>query len=120
MFKHKLIILFVIVVVTLLGSMSMFAKTTEDRKLVSFKVRVENIADATGIMAQDGSRYPFALSPGFFIVSNKSSLIFENGKPAGPQLEAQAEDGNPSLFLKKYLTRIGSLYTGVFNKPLGS
>jgi len=120
MFNQRFIILFVIAVVTLLGSVSIFANNTEDRKPISFKVRVENIADAAGVAAQDGSKYPFALSPGFFIVSNRSSLVFENGKAASRQLEAQAEDGDPSLFLKKYLSRVGSLYANVFNKPIGS
>jgi hypothetical protein len=120
MSKQRFIILFVIAALTVLGNTAIFAKKTEDRKLVSFKVRVENIADATGVTGQDGSKYPFALSPGFFIVSNKNSQIFENGRSAGSELEAQAEDGNPSVFLKKYLTRVGSLYAGVFNKPLGS
>jgi len=120
MFKQRLIILFIAAVMTLVGGSSTFAAGTVEKKEVAFRVRVENIADASGITAQDGSKYPFALSPGFFIVSNKRSPIFESGKSASPQLEAQAEDGNPSLFLKKYLTRVGSVYANVFNKPLGS
>jgi hypothetical protein len=119
MSKQRFIILFIAAAVTLLTSGLVFAKGTGDRKQVSFKVRVENIADAAGISAQDGSKYPFALSPGFYLLSNKKNLIFEDGKKASSQLEAQAEDGNPSLFLKKYLTRLGSINTGVFNIPVG-
>src|SRR4029079_4251662 len=120
MFKQRLIILFIAAVMTLVGGSSTFAAGTVEKKAGAFSARVENTADASGSSAADGSKYPFALSPGFFIVSNKRSPIFESGKSASPQLEAQAEDGNPSLFLKKYLTRVGSVYANVFNKPLGS
>ena len=120
MFEQRFIILLIAIAITFAGGSSIFAKKPDERKLLSFKVRVENTAYAAGVTAQDGSKYPFALSPGFFIVSNKDSQIFENGRPASQQLESQAEDGNPSLFLKKYLTRVCSLCTGIFNKPLGS
>lgn len=120
MFKQRFIIYLAAAVIALAGVGHVLAGGSGEKKQVTFKVRVENIADVAGIAAQDGSKYPFALSPGFFIVSSKDMQIFENGKTASSQLEAQAEDGNPSLFLKKYLTRVGSLYTGVFNTPLGS
>lgn len=120
MFKQKIFSLAAVAVLTLVSGIAVFASGATETKYTVFKIRVENIADAAGIPAQDGSRYPFALSPGFYIVSNKGSQIFVAGKKASPQLEAQAEDGNPSLFFKKYLTRVGSLYSGVFNKPLGS
>jgi len=79
MFKQRLIILFIGAVISLVGSNSTFAVGIIEKKEVAFKVRVENIAEASGITAQDGSKYPFALSPGFFIVSNKRSPIFESG-----------------------------------------
>jgi hypothetical protein len=119
MFKQRFIILFAVAVVALTVISQAFANGSGDKKQTAFKVRVENIADAAGLDAQDGSKYPFALSPGFYIASDKNMLIFENGKPASSQLETQAEDGSPSLFYKKYLTRVGSLYTGVFNTPVG-
>jgi hypothetical protein len=119
MFKQKFIIFAAIVLLSFVGSGLAFGGGTREAKKATFKIRVENIADADGVAAQDGSKYPFALSPGFFIVSNKNSQIFETGKKAAKQLEAQAEDGNPEFFLKKYLSRIGSLYTGIFTKPIG-
>lgn len=120
MFKQRFIILFAVAAVALTGISQAFAGGSGEKKQIAFKVRVENIADAAGVSAQDGSKYPFALSPGFYIVSEKNMQIFENGKAASAQLEAQAEDGNPSLFFKKYLTRVGSLHTGVFNMPIGA
>jgi hypothetical protein len=119
MFKHKFIIFSAIVLLAFVGSGLAFGGGKREPKKATFKVRVENIADADGVAAQDGAKYPFALSPGFFIVSSKNSQIFETGKKAAKQLEAQAEDGNPELFLKKYLSRVGSLYAGIFNKPIG-
>lgn len=120
MFREKLMVLTAIAAITLSFGTAVFATGKGETKETVFKVRVENIADAAGISAQNGSRYPFALSPGFYIVSDRDSQIFSTGKKASPQLEAQAEDGNPSLFFKKYLTRVGSIFTGVFDKPLGS
>ena len=119
MFKHKFVILSAIVLLASVSSGLSFGGGKRAPKKATFKIRVENIADADGIAAQDGSKYPFAISPGFFIVSNKNSQIFETGKKAGKQLESQAEDGNPELFLKKYRSRVGSLFTGIFNKPIG-
>src|SRR5215468_6629587 len=120
MFKQKLFSLVVLVVSTFSLSAFVLAKESSEKKRVEFKVRVENIADNAGLLAQDGSRYPFALSPGFYIVTNKKNDLFTVGKRAGVELERQAEDGNPELFYKKYLTRVGSIYTGIFNKPVGS
>ena len=119
MFKQKFIIFAMTAVLAIAATGTLFGRGNGERKLVKFKVRVENVAERAGIAAQDGSRYPFALSPGFYIISNKSSQIFEDGKPASRQLEAQAEDGNPSLFFKRFVSKVGSLNTGVFNKPAG-
>jgi hypothetical protein len=89
-------------------------------KSVTFKVRVENISDKDGVLAQDGSRYTFALSPGFYILTTRGNKLFTVGKRAGRELESQAEDGNPDLFYKRFLTKVGSINLGVFNKPVDS
>jgi hypothetical protein len=119
MFKQKFIIFSAIVLLAFAGSGLAFGGGKRVPKKATFKIRVENVANVDGVTGQNGSKYPFALSPGFYIVSNKNFQIFETGKKAGRQLEAQAEDGSPEYFLKKYLSRVGSLYTGVFNKPIG-
>lgn len=97
-----------------------FAFAGKGKKQATFKVRIENIASKDGLAAQDGSKYPFALSPGLYVASANKMDIFKDGRKAGPELEAQAEDGNPELFAKKLLTRVGSLYMGVFNKPIST
>ena len=121
MFKQKFI-LSVAVIATLLGGTlgSAFAIDHKVKKQATFKVRVENISDTGGIAAQDGTKYPFALSPGFYTLSDNKMDLFKDGKKASAALEAQAEDGNPELFAKKFLTVLGSLYIGVFNKPVGT
>lgn len=119
MFKQKFVVLALMVFVAVVGSTSVFANGRKGRKEATFKVRVENISEADGVMGQDNTRYPFALSPGFYIVSNKRMQLFEAGKRATRQLESQAEDGNPEGFYKKFLTEVGTLYSGVFNKPVG-
>ena len=117
MFKLKFIILAVTAIVAVAGNSAVLAKEKESRKRATFKVRVENISNADGVAGQDNSKYPFALSPGFFIVSNKRSQLFENGKRASKQLEAQAEDGMPLPFWKKLVTQVGPLSTGIVDKP---
>ena len=121
MFKQKFI-LSVAVIATLLGGTlgSAFAIDHKVKKQTTFKVRVENISDTGGIAAQDGTKYPFALSPGFYTLSDNKMDLFKDGKKASAALEAQAEDGNPELFAKKFLTVLGSINIGVFNMPVGS
>lgn len=90
-------------------------------KPTKFTVRVENISSAEGQTAADGSRWPFALSPGMWVLHDKKSPLFSEGKKASNGLEAQAEDGNPGGL-------VGSLETmhhapslhGFFNTPVGT
>ena len=99
---------------------STFAIDHTVKKQGTFKVRVENVSVMDGVAAQDGSKYPFALSPGFYTLSDDKMDLFKEGKKASAALEAQAEDGNPELFAKKFLTVLGSLHIGVFNTPVGA
>ena len=97
-----------------------FAFAKKPKKQAKFKVRIENISNGEGLTAQDGTKYPFAVSPGLFVVTNKKMDFFKAGRKAGAGLEAQAEDGNPEILAKKLLTKVGSLFTGVFNMPVGA
>ena len=121
MLKQKFILGVAILATLVIGTQSdIFANGGKEKKQATFKVRVENISDRAGCPAQDGSKYPFALSPGFYALSSNKTDLFRDGKKASAALEAQAEDGNPSLFAKKFLTVLGGLYIGVFDKPVGS
>lgn len=94
-----------------------FAKTKQQK---TFKVRIDNISATDGVMTEGGAKYPFALSPGLFVVNHRKNYFFTDGEKADAALEAQAEDGNPELLAKKYLTKVGSIYMGIFNTPVGS
>ena len=89
---------------------------------VRFRVRIENISSADGMTAKDGSKWPFALSPGMFVIDGKSEPLFKVGKQAGASgLEAQAEDGNPEWLIRTLEARRHSaMQHGVFNTPIGA
>ena len=87
-----------------------------------FKVRVENISNAEGMTASDGTKFPFALSPGMFVLSEKNAPLFSEGKAARANgLEMQAEDGDPSGLVKSLeaMHHASNLH-GVFNTPVGA
>lgn len=90
------------------------------KKEAKFKVLIENISDSEGLMTEGDAKYPFAMSPGLYVVSDKKTDFFKAGKKAAAGLEAQAEDGNPEVLSKSLLTKIGSWKMGIFNMPIGA
>jgi len=106
---------FALVLVLGFQSVATFAKP---KKQVRFKVRVENISTGEQVN-KSGSKYPFALSPGVYVVSNDDMPLFSIGGKASDGIELQAEDGNPMTLVEK----LGSKSTrqvGAFSKPVGS
>jgi len=90
-------------------------------KSVRFTVRIENISSADGQTAENGSKWPFALSPGLWVVHEREVRLFRKGNPAVNGLEAQAEDGNPTEIVKILEGREHSaMQHGVFNTPVGA
>jgi hypothetical protein len=88
---------------------------------VTFKVRIENISSPEGQTASDGTRWPFALSPGLYVVNEKGATLFREGKRAGAGLEAQAEDGNPEALVRSFESMNHDAGRhGVFNTPAGA
>lgn len=88
---------------------------------VTFRVRIENVSSPEGQTASDGTRWPFALSPGLYVVNEKGAALFREGRKAGGGLEAQAEDGNPAALVKAFESmnhEAGS--HGVFDTPAGA
>ena len=87
-----------------------------------FTVKVENISSAEGMTASNGTKFPFALSPGMFVLSAKQAPLFTEGKSARANgLEMQAEDGDPSGLVKSFETmHHASNLHGVFNTPVGA
>ena len=86
----------------------------------NFTVRIANVSSPEGIGTVDGKKYPFALSPGLYVITNKKAGFFKDGGRASAGLEAQAEDGNPDVLAKSLLTTVGSIRLGVFNTPEGA
>jgi hypothetical protein len=115
--------LFLIAVALMLGAQfSTIARADKHRngKDVRFTVRVENVSSKDGQMASDGSRWPFALSPGMWVIHNNDVRLFDEKKPAPANgLEAQAEDGNPEVLIRTLEAYHGQMLHGLFNTPVG-
>ena len=98
------------------------ATATRNVESTKFTVRVENISNLEGMTASNGQKFPFALSPGMFVLSDKTAALFTEGKPARKNgLEMQAEDGDPSgLVTSLVAMHHSSNLHGVFNTPVGA
>ena len=98
------------------------ATATHKTEPTKFTVRVENISNPEGMMASNGQKFPFALSPGMFVLSEKNAALFTEGKAARKNgLEMQAEDGDPSGLVASLMAmHHSSNLHGVFNTPLGA
>lgn len=99
---------------------SVFAINNKPKRQATFTVRIENISPKDGVSTVGGAKYPFALSPGLYVLSGEKRSFFKNGKKASAALQAQAEDGDPELLARKLLTVVGGISMGIFNKPVGS
>ena len=110
---------FVVGLFALLIAVFSFAQTTNAQdKVVKFKVRVENVSKEM-FTASNGEKWPFALSPGFYVVG-KDLILFKEGQKASAALEAQAEDGNPAMFAEMLNMNHANGLHGVFNTPAGA
>ena len=88
--------------------------------MTKFTVRIENTSSPDGMKALDGSKWPFAMSPGLCIVHTNNAPVFSSGKKdRGKGLEAQAEDGNPATLAKSLEGDKGIKSVAVFNTPVG-
>ena len=88
-----------------------------DKGGVKFTVRVENVSQEQ--TAKDGSKWPFALSPGLYVLHEREVRLFREGLPAVNGLEALAETGNPGEIIKTLEGR-EHMGHGVFNTPVGA
>ncbi|HEX3248067.1 MAG TPA: spondin domain-containing protein [Pyrinomonadaceae bacterium] len=98
------------------------ATATHKTAPTKFTVRVENISNPEGMTASNGQKFPFALSPGIFVLTDKSAPLFTEGKSARKNgLEMQAEDGDPSgLAASLVAGHHSSNLHGIFNTPAGA
>ena len=96
-------------------------RAKKSARQVTFKVRIENVSSPEGQTASDGTRWPFALSPGLYVVNKKGAVLFREGRRAAAGLEAQAEDGNPEALVKWFESADrDSGRHGIFNTPAGA
>ena len=102
--------------------LSALAAGRSNGKEVRFTVRIENIANKDGFTASNGAKFPFALSPGMWVVHNKLDvrLLKVGGKASVNGLEMQAEDGNPEGLIKYLEHYHNQMLHGLFNTPVGA
>src|SRR5713101_8911366 len=120
--KHRrLVINAVLLAVAMVGPFAVATATRHRNvKQTKFTVRVENISIPDGQTASDGTKWSFALSPGLWVLNDKKSGLFTEGKPASKGLESQAEDGDPSgLAGWLMVSHHASSLHGVFNTQIG-
>jgi len=65
------------------GYLSQFTVATATHKSepTKFTIRVENISNPQGMTASNGQKFPFALSPGMFVLSEKNAALITAQKP---------------------------------------
>lgn len=88
---------------------------------VKFTVRVENISNADGQVASDGTKWPFALSPGLWVLHEREIRLYREGVVANGGLEELAESGNTGVLVMNLEGRgHEGMQHGVFNTPVGA
>jgi len=86
-----------------------------------FAVRIENITKPDAFTATNGVKWSLAFSPGAAVVHTDKAPIFSSGKKdRGQGLEAQSEEGNPSMLAKSLEGSKGIKSVAVFNTPVGA
>lgn len=120
MLKEKLIVGTTFLLAMILGiQANVFAFDKHSKKSSQFKIRIENISKGEQTNPS-GTKYPFALSPGMYVVSEKQMPLFEIGKKAKLGIEMQAEDGNPMALIDGISGKVGNARLGYFNIPVGA
>jgi hypothetical protein len=90
-------------------------------KPTQFTLRIENITKPDEFTASNGVKWSLAFSPGVAVIHTEKAPIFTSGKKDRRQgLEAQSEDGDPSLLAKSLGGKKGIKSVTVFNTPLGA
>ncbi|HEV8726196.1 MAG TPA: spondin domain-containing protein [Candidatus Binatia bacterium] len=90
-------------------------------KPTKFMIRVENTTKPDAFTASNGVKWSLAFSPGAAIVHTDKAPIFTSGKKdRGQGLEAQSEDGDPSMLAKSLNGGKEIKSVAVFNTPVGA
>ena len=95
--------------------------SADGEKPTKFTIRVENITKPDAFTASNGVKWSLAFSPGTAVVHSEKAPIFAAGKKdRGQGLEAQSEDGDPSMLAKSLGGKKGIKSVTVFNTPVGA
>jgi hypothetical protein len=95
--------------------------SAKDGMATKFTVRIENITTPDAFTASTGVRWSLAFSPGMAVVHTDKAPIFSAGKKDRSQgLEAQSEDGDPSMLAKLLEEGKGIKSVVVFTMPIGA
>ena len=93
----------------------------EDGMATKFTVRIENITKPDAFTASNGEKWSLAFSPGVAVVHTDKAPIFSAGKKDRTQgLEAQSEDGDPSMLATSLQGGKGIKSVVVFTTPIGA
>jgi hypothetical protein len=86
-----------------------------------FTVRIENTTKPDAFTASNGVKWSLAYSPGTVVVHTEKAPIFSaDKKDRGKGLEAQSEDGDPSMLAKSLQDAKGIKSVTVFNTPVSA
>ncbi len=95
--------------------------SAQDAKPTKFMIKIENITKPDAFTASNGVKWSLAFSPGTAVVHTDKAPIFTSGKKdRGKGLEAQAEDGDPSMLAKSLEGAKGIKSVVVYNTPVGA
>ena len=93
----------------------------DDGMATKFTVRIENITKPDAFTASTGVKWSLAFSPGVAVVHTEKAPIFSAGKKDRSHgLEAQSEDGDPSMLAKTLQGGKGIKSIVVFTTPIGA
>jgi hypothetical protein len=86
-----------------------------------FTVRIENTTKPDAFTASNGVKWSLAYSPGTAVVHTEKAPIFgADKKDRGKGLEAQSEDGDPSMLAQSLQGSKGIKSVTVFNTPVSA
>ncbi|HEX6438567.1 MAG TPA: spondin domain-containing protein [Candidatus Binatia bacterium] len=92
----------------------------DDGMATKFTVRIENTTKPDAFTASNGEKWSLAFSPGMAVVHTEKAPIFSAvKKDRGQGLEAQSEDGDPTILAKSLQGGKGIKSVVVFNTPMG-
>ncbi len=87
---------------------------------VTFKVRIENVSTGMTLHLSNGETAPAPNSPGVWTITRLFNPLFSVGRyDRGQGLEAQAEDGDPTMLAASMASNPYVKSTGVFAIPIG-